>query len=217
MISGDPEVIYLFNYPQQSSAFPLHIDLTRGLVLAASLSLPSRVALETFSRFTARHRWNETSVLAVQKHARCQHFFCPFRLRIPHCCLIPAGLKWHKLGDSFDISDVPLTHQLCVLTLNFLTLTVSFRGDSEEIVKLCRASIQQSVRICSFGSGDDIFRGDWLWPKEPNVSGLNKNNKGREERETRLNRWRDCATWTRRLPTDALALWTKEEENARDE
>ena len=51
--------------------------------------------------------------------------------------------------------------------------------------------------------------------KDLNVSRLNKNNKGREERETRLNRWRDCATWTPRLPTDALALWTKEEENAR--
>ena len=164
MISGrvfwrdDPEVIYLFNYPQQSSAFPPPYRFNTGLVLAASLSLPSRIALETISRLLP--------VIGEMKHRSscrntrcCQHFFCRFWLRIPHCCLIPAGLKWHKLGDSFDISDVPLTHQLCGVTLNFLTLTVSFRGDSEEIVKFCLASIQQSVQICSFGSETIFFGG----------------------------------------------------------
>lgn len=75
-------------------------------------------------------------------------------LWIPDCCLIPAGLKWHKPGDSFDISDVPLTHRLCEVALNFLALTVPFRGDSEEIVKELRSNIGYNLLVWM---GDDIF------------------------------------------------------------
>lgn len=113
---------------------------------------------------------------------------------------------------AFDISDAPLTHQLCEVAPNFLTLT-TFKHDSEEVVKHYSALDPTSVNP---QCGLERYFG-------PVVAELLEEGfehlqyKKKKKKRCSSTGGEICVTWTRQLPTDALALWTKEEKNARDE